>query len=105
MSIAVRSHPKNLTAEQYEEVVQREETTGQFPPDGREFHVCFGVERIGSGGHRRRPKRRRESRMLSPATAIPRPHGLSSATRAPKKRHGRNRYDEHASGRVPEFAG
>ena len=44
MSIAVRFHPKNLTVEQYEEVVRREETTGRFPPEGREHHVCFGQD-------------------------------------------------------------
>ncbi|HEX3331298.1 MAG TPA: hypothetical protein VHS27_15335 [Gaiellales bacterium] len=44
MSIVVRFHPKNLTAEQYHNVVQREEGTGKFPPDGREYHICFGTE-------------------------------------------------------------
>jgi len=44
MSIAVRYHPRNLTVEQYEEVVRREEATGKFPPEGREHHVCFGQD-------------------------------------------------------------
>jgi hypothetical protein len=44
LSIAVRFHVKNLTAEQYEEVVRREEATDTFPPDGREYHVCFGTD-------------------------------------------------------------
>ena len=44
MSIAVRFHVKNLTAEQYDEVVRREEATDTFPPDGREYHVCFGTD-------------------------------------------------------------
>jgi len=44
MSILVRFHPKNLTAEQYDNVVRREEATPSYPPDGREFHVCFGTD-------------------------------------------------------------
>jgi hypothetical protein len=44
MSIVVRFHPTNLTIAQYEDVVRREEATGKFPPDGREYHVCFGAE-------------------------------------------------------------
>jgi len=44
MSILVRFQPKGLTAEQYDEVVRREkELPGDpFPPDGRDYHVCFG---------------------------------------------------------------
>ena len=42
MSIVVRFHPKNLTAEQYDAVIRREESTETYPPDGREYHVCFG---------------------------------------------------------------
>jgi len=41
MSIVVRFHPTNLIIAQYEDVVRREEATGRFPPDGREYHVCF----------------------------------------------------------------
>jgi hypothetical protein len=44
MSILVQYHPKNLTAEQYDNVVQREEATATYPPDGREYHVCFGTD-------------------------------------------------------------
>ena len=44
MSILVRYHPKNLTAEQYDNVVSREEATATYPPDGREYHVCFGTD-------------------------------------------------------------
>jgi hypothetical protein len=44
MSIVVRFHPTNLTIAQYEDVVRREEATGRFPPDGREYHVCFGTD-------------------------------------------------------------
>ena len=44
MSIVVRLHPANLTKAQYDEVVRREQATGKFPPDGREYHVCFGTD-------------------------------------------------------------
>ena len=44
MSIVVRFHPMNLTAMQYDDVVRREEDTGKFPPDGRDYHVCFGTD-------------------------------------------------------------
>jgi hypothetical protein len=44
MSILVRYHPKNLTAEQYDNVVRQEEATSTYPPDGREYHVCFGTD-------------------------------------------------------------
>jgi hypothetical protein len=44
MSIVVRFRPSNLTISQYEEVVRREKATGKFPPDGREYHVCFGTD-------------------------------------------------------------
>jgi hypothetical protein len=44
VSIVVRFHPTNLTIAQYEEVVRREQGTGKFPPDGRDYHVCFGTD-------------------------------------------------------------
>jgi hypothetical protein len=44
MSILVRYHPKNLTAEQYDNVVRQEEATATYPPDGRQYHVCFGTD-------------------------------------------------------------
>ena len=45
MSIVVRLHPKNLTIAQYEDVVRREQGLGgKFPPDGRDYHVCFGAD-------------------------------------------------------------
>jgi hypothetical protein len=33
-----------LTAEQYDESVRRLEEAGDFPPDGLDYHVCFGTE-------------------------------------------------------------
>jgi hypothetical protein len=44
MSIVVRLHPINLTIAQYEDVVRREQDTGKFPPEGRQYHVCFGTD-------------------------------------------------------------
>jgi hypothetical protein len=45
MSIVVRYHPKNLTIAQYEEVLRREQGAGdKFPPDGRDYHICFGTD-------------------------------------------------------------
>jgi hypothetical protein len=44
MSIVVRFTPPSLTREQYDETVRRLEQSGDFPPDGMEYHVCFGPE-------------------------------------------------------------
>jgi len=33
-----------LTAEQYDESVRRLEEAGDWPPDGLDYHVCFGSE-------------------------------------------------------------
>jgi hypothetical protein len=45
MSIVVRFAPTGMTAEKYDEAVQRHEGAGiDLPPDGMEFHVCFGPE-------------------------------------------------------------
>ena len=45
MSIVVRFHPKNLTAEHYDESVRRLEAAEvAWPPEGLEFHVLFGPE-------------------------------------------------------------
>lgn len=45
MSIVVRFHPTALTAAKYDEVVRREEeTVVPFPPDGRDYHICFGSD-------------------------------------------------------------
>ncbi len=41
MSIVVR-FPPGGTTEQYDEVVQRIQESGQWPPDGLELHVAFG---------------------------------------------------------------
>ncbi len=44
MSIVVRFAPASLTAAQYDESVRRLTESGAFPPDGMDYHVCFGTE-------------------------------------------------------------
>jgi hypothetical protein len=45
MSILVRFSPSSLTAEKYDESIRRlREADGGFPPDGMDFHVCFGSD-------------------------------------------------------------
>jgi hypothetical protein len=44
MSIVVRFAPASLTAEQYDESARRLTESGDFPPDGMDYHVCFGTE-------------------------------------------------------------
>jgi hypothetical protein len=45
MSIVVRFSPTNLTAERYAESTRKLEEAGvDFPPEGLDYHVCFGSE-------------------------------------------------------------
>ena len=45
MSIVVRFSPTNLTAEKYDESIRRHQEAGiALPPDGMDYHVCFGSE-------------------------------------------------------------
>ncbi len=45
MSIVVRYPPAPLTTEQYDEAVRRHEEAGiALPPDGMDYHVCFGSD-------------------------------------------------------------
>lgn len=44
MSVLIRFAPESLTAAQYDESVRRLEAAGDFPPDGLDYHVCFGAE-------------------------------------------------------------
>jgi hypothetical protein len=45
MSIVVRYGPASLTTEQYDEAVRRHEEAGiALPPDGMDYHVCFGSD-------------------------------------------------------------
>jgi len=43
MSVLIRFAPASLTAEQYDESIRRLEESGDFPPDGLDYHVCFGT--------------------------------------------------------------
>lgn len=44
MSVLARFTPASLTAAQYDESVRKLEESGDFPPDGLEYHLCFGTE-------------------------------------------------------------
>ena len=44
MSIVVRFTPAGLTAEQYGKAVRMLEEQGAFPPEGLDYHVCFGTD-------------------------------------------------------------
>lgn len=44
MSVLIRFAPASLTAAQYDESVRRLEGSGDWPPDGLDYHVCFGSE-------------------------------------------------------------
>ena len=44
MSVLIRFAPASLTAEQYDESVRRLTEAGDFPPDGLDYHVCFGSD-------------------------------------------------------------
>ncbi len=45
MSILVRFAPNGLTAEQYDKTVSvLESGEGAWPPDGLDYHVCFGQD-------------------------------------------------------------
>ena len=39
--IVARMHPANLTAQKYDETHPKVEAAG-FPPDGLDYHICFG---------------------------------------------------------------
>ncbi len=44
MSIVVRFSPTSLTAAKYDGTMKQIEAAGTFPPDGLDYHVCFGSE-------------------------------------------------------------
>ena len=45
MSILIRfTGAPTVTTEQYDETVRRLEESGDFPPEGLEYHVAFGSE-------------------------------------------------------------
>ena len=45
MSALIRFAPASLTADQYDESVRWLTDAGDFPPDGLDYHVCFGSSR------------------------------------------------------------
>ena len=44
MSVVIRFAPASMTVEQYDEVRSRLEEAGYWPPDGMDYHVCFGAD-------------------------------------------------------------
>ncbi|MBK5117765.1 MAG: hypothetical protein JJE23_12715, partial [Thermoleophilia bacterium] len=44
MSILIRFAPASMTVPQYDETVRRLGEVGDWPPDGLEYHVCFGTD-------------------------------------------------------------
>ena len=44
MSLLVRFSPESLTSDRYDEVKRRLTEGGHWPPDGLEYHVCFGSD-------------------------------------------------------------
>ena len=42
MSMVVRFSPQGMTTDQYDAVKARLSEAGHWPPDGLEYHVCFG---------------------------------------------------------------
>jgi hypothetical protein len=44
MSVLVRFSPESLTSDRYDEVKRRLNEAGHWPPDGLEYHVCFGSD-------------------------------------------------------------
>lgn len=44
MSFLVRFSPDSLSSDRYEEVKRRLDEGGHWPPDGLEYHVCFGSD-------------------------------------------------------------
>jgi hypothetical protein len=44
MSILARFTPQGMTNQQYDDSITRLKAAGAFPPDGLEYHVCFGSD-------------------------------------------------------------
>jgi hypothetical protein len=44
VSILIRFAPPSLTAQQYDDVVQRLNEAGVLPSDGLDYEICFGSE-------------------------------------------------------------
>jgi hypothetical protein len=44
MSIVVRFTPASVSSQQYDETISKLEQQGDWPPDGLDYHVCFGPD-------------------------------------------------------------
>ena len=44
MSVVIRFAPPSMSAQQYDEAVRRLDEAGDWPPDGLDYHVCFGTD-------------------------------------------------------------
>ena len=44
MSVLIRFTPASATLEQYDETIRKLEEGGDFPPDGLDYHCCFGAD-------------------------------------------------------------
>jgi hypothetical protein len=44
MSVLARFTPTSVTVQKYDESIRRLEQGGDWPPDGLEYHVCFGSD-------------------------------------------------------------
>lgn len=44
MSVLIRFNPATLSADKYDETIKILEAAGDFPPDGLDYHCCFGTD-------------------------------------------------------------
>jgi hypothetical protein len=44
VSVLIRFNPPSLTAEKYDATVRKLEQQGDWPPDGLDYHCCFGSD-------------------------------------------------------------
>ena len=44
MSVLIRFNPPSLTAAQYDGTIRKLEQQGDWPPEGLDYHCCFGSD-------------------------------------------------------------
>ncbi len=44
MALVVRFHPSGLTAAKYDDTIAALDAAGLLPPDGLDYHICFGTD-------------------------------------------------------------
>jgi hypothetical protein len=44
MSLVVRFAPTGLTKAKYDSTLEAIKASGPFPPDGLDYHICFGAD-------------------------------------------------------------